>query len=80
MDKQQETYIEQRERITELETAIKKHYFESVGQNQCWVNDEELWKVLNDRIERKYPHSLNPDPFEFMKECINYCKSRQKVK
>lgn len=64
-------------RVRELEAAIEKHFSQSVGQAQCWENDEELWSVLNDGTVRKYPHSETPSYEEMMAECDKYCRSRQ---
>ena len=65
------------DRVRELESAIEEHFTESAGQNQCWINDEKLWKVLNDGKIRTYPHSETPSYDEMLIECRKYCASRQ---
>jgi len=67
-----------RNRIIELESAIENHFKNTIGQDACWLNDEELWKTLNDGINRTYPHSETPSMEEMMLECVKYCASRQR--
>jgi hypothetical protein len=63
-------------RIDELEDAIKKHRLKSFV-DRCWINDEELWRVLNDG-DSDYPHETTIPCDKFMEGCLEYWRSRQK--
>lgn len=39
-----------KERIAELEAAIRKHR-DQYGDDRCWENDIELYKVLRDNVQ-----------------------------
>jgi len=56
-----------------LREAIEKHR-EQTGNNMCWENDEELWKVLDDGV--KLDHTPPPWP-EFISKCAQYRASRK---
>jgi hypothetical protein len=62
-------------RIEELETAIRKHH-SARGHDLCWLNDVELWKVLEDG-DVEYPHDSLPPCDEFITECVKYWQGRQ---
>jgi hypothetical protein len=61
-----------KERILELETAIRKHH-EAQGHDMCWENDEELYAVLKDDV--KVDHTP-PSRCEFRERCRQYYESR----
>jgi hypothetical protein len=63
-------------RNDELEDAIKKHRLKS-AVDRCWINDEELWRVLNDG-DSDYPHETTIPCDKFMEGCLEYWRSRQK--
>jgi len=56
----------QREKAT-LAKAIRKHR-DAKGHERCWLNDIELYKILNEPIPDQ---ELPPLP-EFMGECAKY--------
>jgi hypothetical protein len=65
-----------RDRIDELEDAIKKHRLKT-RIDRCTCNDEELWMVLNDG-DSNYPHETTLPCDKFMEGCLEYWRSRQK--
>lgn len=56
-----------------LVAAIKKHREQS-GHNLCWLNDLELWKVIDP--DATYPHDKVPGREEFLSQCARYHESR----
>ncbi|NIQ80933.1 MAG: hypothetical protein GTN93_23130, partial [Anaerolineae bacterium] len=57
---------EQQQRIADLETAIKKH-MKARGHDRCWLDDVELYRVLNPHFD-KMDLGLPALP-EFMHNC-----------
>lgn len=60
------------QRIKELEAAIKKHR-DQRGDDRCWVDDQELYKMVGDE---KANTALPPKEI-FMENCAKFHASRQ---
>lgn len=59
-------------RIKELETAIRNHR-DQKGDNRCWLDDLELYKVLNDG---KSGDLSLPPKCEFLESCSRFWEQR----
>lgn len=68
------SYDKCEKRIIELETAIRKHRDER-GHNRCWLDDLELYKVLNESINEN--DFVLPPKTEFLDQCCKYYETRQ---
>lgn len=62
------------DRITQLETAIRKHR-DQRGDDRCWVDDMELYEVL---AESEQPVLKLPPRSVFLRNCARYWECRQK--
>ncbi len=53
-----------------------RHHQAQTGHSLCWINDLELWKLIED--DPKYPHSTLPIRDEFLSNCQAFYESRLK--
>ena len=61
--------------VRRLREGIKSHRSAS-GHELCWLNDVELWKLVDDNPV--YPHDTLPVQDEFLSQCRRYHESRLK--
>lgn len=61
------------ERIRQLENAVKKHR-DQKGDDRCYLDDLELYKVLYDNVE---PDLALPSKEVFLKNCERYFECRK---
>ena len=61
--------------VLRLRKAIQKHR-DATGHELCWLNDVELWKVLDG--DAGYPHDTLPVREEFLRQCARFHESRLK--
>ncbi|MDO8610117.1 MAG: hypothetical protein Q7R95_06185 [bacterium] len=61
------------ERILELETAIREHRGQRLD-DRCFLDDQELYKVLNEPIPEDY--NAIPPIDKMLKNCERYLKQR----
>jgi hypothetical protein len=66
-------YEDAKLRIIKLEAAINKHR-NSRGNESCWLNDQELYKV----IDEKMPDRKLPNKEEFLEACERYYDEQNK--
>ena len=64
------------DRIQELEAAIRKHR-DQRGDDRCWVDDLELYKVLGDS-DNVTPDNSLPAKDEFLRNCARFYDHRCK--
>ena len=61
--------------VARLRAGIKSHR-SATGHELCWLNDVELWKLVED--SPAYPHETLPVAEEFLSQCRRYHESRLK--
>ena len=61
--------------VARLRAGIKNHR-RATGHELCWLNDVELWKLVEDNPG--YPHETLPVAEEFLSQCRRYHESRLK--
>ena len=61
--------------ILRLRDGIRSHR-EKSGHELCWLNDLELWKLLDPNA--RYPHDTLPVREEFLTQCGRFYESRLK--
>jgi hypothetical protein len=61
--------------VMRLREGIREHKSQT-GHSLCWLNDLELWKLVDP--EPKYPHETLPVQDEFLHNCRKYYESRVK--
>ena len=61
--------------VARLRAGIKSHR-SATGHELCWLNDVELWKLVEDNPA--YPHETLPVQDEFLSQCRRYHESRLK--
>ncbi len=61
--------------IGRLRAGIRQHQ-SATGHELCWLNDVELWKLVDDNSA--YPHETLPVAEEFLSQCRRYHESRLK--
>ena len=61
--------------VARLRDGIRAHRSAS-GHELCWLNDVELWKLIED--DPRYPHDTLPVREEFLTQCRRYHESRLK--
>lgn len=59
--------------VIRLREGIRKHQ-QQTGHGLCWLNDVELWKLLDP--EARYPHETLPVRDEFLAQCAKFYESR----
>jgi hypothetical protein len=59
--------------VQRLRAGIRAHQSQT-GHSLCWLNDIELWKLLD--ADAEYPHTTLPVRDEFMENCKRYYASR----
>ena len=59
--------------VARLRDGIKAHRSAS-GHELCWLNDIELWKLIEN--DPHYPHDTLPVRDEFLSQCRRYHESR----
>lgn len=62
------------DRIEELEAAIRIHR-NARGQDRCWENDLELYRLLPEGLPAGYTGGM-PTKEEFLAGCENYWQSQ----
>jgi len=63
-----------RDRINELENAIRKHR-DQKGDDRCWLDDIELYKILPEGLSDSDQRLHCPE--EMLENCKKYIASRQ---
>jgi hypothetical protein len=53
-----------------------KHHRAQTGHSLCWINDVELWKLVE--ADPAYPHHTLPVRDEFLANCRAFYESRLK--
>jgi hypothetical protein len=61
--------------VARLRDGIKAHR-QASGHELCWLNDVELWKLVE--TDPAYPHDTLPVQEEFLSQCRRYHESRLK--
>ncbi len=61
--------------VIRLREGIRNHQNKS-GHELCWLNDIELWKLLDSGA--RYPHNSLPVREEFLAQCGRFYASRLK--
>ena len=61
--------------VARLRAGIKSHR-STTGHELCWLNDVELWKLIE--ANPAYPHESLPVAEEFLSQCRRYHESRLK--
>lgn len=51
-----------------------RHHRAQTGHSLCWINDVELWKLIED--DPQYPHDTLPVREEFLANCRAFYESR----
>ena len=51
-----------------------RHHKAQTGHSMCWINDIELWKLVEE--DPKYPHGTLPVREEFLANCRAFYESR----
>lgn len=59
--------------VLRLKQGIEDHR-SNTGHGLCWLNDLELWKLLDS--EAPYPHETIPMKEEFFTQCQRFYESR----
>lgn len=59
--------------VQRLRAGIRLHQSQT-GHSVCWLNDIELWKLLD--ADAGYPHETLPVREEFMDNCKRFYASR----
>ena len=59
--------------VGRLREGIRNHQRQT-GHSLCWLNDVELWKLLDENPQ--YPHQTLPVREEFLRNCQRYYESR----
>lgn len=59
--------------VIKLKSAIQDHKA-NTGHKVCWLNDQELWRALEENPI--YPHDTLPVKQEFLNQCEKYYQSR----
>ena len=61
--------------VRSLRAGIRIHKSQT-GHSLCWLNDVELWRLLDS--DPAYPHDTLPVRDEFLRQCRAYYESRLK--
>jgi len=59
--------------VKRLRSGIREHQHQT-GHSLCWLNDLDLWRLLDATAE--YPHATLPVRDEFFGQCRRYYESR----
>ena len=59
--------------VKRLRSGIREHQHQT-GHSLCWLNDLDLWRLLDATAE--YPHATLPVRDEFFGQCRTYYESR----
>lgn len=59
--------------VKRLRSGIREHQ-QQTGHSLCWLNDLDLWRLLDPRAD--YPHATLPVRDEFFGQCRRYYESR----